>query len=297
MAVTFFGLTLCVTHLSDVTEKIAAEMLHTFFGFTTNVTWGMFTDKTLNCDTLVRCQSSHYLIGTSLLFFSVSHGVDMHYDWVAEDCTSNLPCQINWYEEGMFSEVFLGTIFFLAVNFWLIEFLYKDEVPYDYEMFMWGDIGFVVDINYAAVAPHWYFRPFMAWLTHCPHHHVGIMGIFAFFLGIYYQPEILEADMHSFSGDLRYFKDPYSCEYPDPALERKKYHVCFIYFFFFQLFFCSVWYTASYLPYGKYYYSISGNYGLSIAYLYIFLYIYFPVFRRGPANPRYRVLAKFLERW
>jgi len=27
---------------------------------------------------------------------------------------------------------------------------------------MWGDIGLIPDVRFYGVAPHWYFRPFMA---------------------------------------------------------------------------------------------------------------------------------------
>jgi hypothetical protein len=47
---------------------------------------------------------------------------------------------------------------------------------------MWGDVGMMTDVRYYGVAPHWYFRPFMAWLTACPFHKTGIFGLLFFFL-------------------------------------------------------------------------------------------------------------------
>jgi len=48
--VTFFGLLLCCTHLSEITLTIAANILHTFFAFKGKFYWWVFTDKQLNTD-------------------------------------------------------------------------------------------------------------------------------------------------------------------------------------------------------------------------------------------------------
>jgi len=55
---------------------------------------------------------------------------------------------------------------------------------------MWGDIGIMNDIRFYSVAPHWYFRPYMAWLLACPYHKTGLFGL-VFFLGaLYFQPNL-----------------------------------------------------------------------------------------------------------
>jgi len=41
--------------------------------------------------------------------------------------------------------------------------MYPEPESLSYEIFMWGDIGIVNDVRFYGVAPHWYFRPFMAW--------------------------------------------------------------------------------------------------------------------------------------
>jgi hypothetical protein len=78
--VTFLGLVLCCTHLSDVTLTIAANILHTFFGFFGKVYWWPFTDKQLNSDTLIRLAYAHYVSGFYMAYISLIHGVDMHHD-------------------------------------------------------------------------------------------------------------------------------------------------------------------------------------------------------------------------
>ena len=46
------------------------------------------------------------------------------------------------------------------------------------------------DVRFLSVAPHWYFRPYMAWLTVCPFHEVGLFGVLYFFFILFFQPTI-----------------------------------------------------------------------------------------------------------
>jgi len=78
--VVFCGLVLCCTHLSEITLTIAANILHTFFFFYGKFYWWVFTDKQLNCDTLIRLAYAHYLAAFYLAYIALLHGVDMHYD-------------------------------------------------------------------------------------------------------------------------------------------------------------------------------------------------------------------------
>lgn len=69
-------------------------------------------------------------------------------------------------------------------------YLYPEPESISYELFMWGDIGIMNDIRFYSVAPHWYFRPYMAWLLACPYHKTGLFGL-VFFLGaLYFQPNL-----------------------------------------------------------------------------------------------------------
>ena len=78
--VVFFGLILCCSHLSEITLTIAANIMHTFFLFFGKVYWWLFTDKQLNCDTLLRLAYGHYLSAFFMAYAAVLHGMDMHYD-------------------------------------------------------------------------------------------------------------------------------------------------------------------------------------------------------------------------
>jgi hypothetical protein len=48
----------------------------------------------------------------------------------------------------------------------------------------------------------------------------------------------------------------------------------------FYWFVMSCLYTTSYLPYGRFYNRLNGNWGMYGAYSYILLYLTFPIFRR-----------------
>lgn len=78
--VVFLGLVLCCTHLSEITLTIAANIMHTFFGFYGKPYWWIFTDRQLNTDTLIRLAYAHYLSAFYLTFIAALHSFDMHYD-------------------------------------------------------------------------------------------------------------------------------------------------------------------------------------------------------------------------
>jgi quinol-cytochrome oxidoreductase complex cytochrome b subunit len=78
--VVFMGLVLCCSHLSEITLTIAANIMHTFFLFFGKVYWWLFTDKQLNCDTLIRLAYGHYCAAFFLAYLGVMHAIDMHYD-------------------------------------------------------------------------------------------------------------------------------------------------------------------------------------------------------------------------
>ena len=77
----FFGLVLCCTHLSDITLKIAANIAQTITFKYGKIGYWLFTDNTLNTDTLIRLMYIHYILPFVLLFISFSHLLDMHYNW------------------------------------------------------------------------------------------------------------------------------------------------------------------------------------------------------------------------
>ena len=104
----------------------------------------------------------------------------MHYDWKNETSFDGLETEMVWFDEALSNEL-SNMLDILVIIMIIVWFVYPEPEALSYEIFMWGDIGLVTDVRYYGVAPHWYFRPFMAWLIACPHHKTGIFGLIFFF--------------------------------------------------------------------------------------------------------------------
>lgn len=278
--VVFCGLVLCCTHLSEITLTIAANILHTFFMFKGKFYWWFFTDKQLNTDTFIRLAYAHYLAAFYMAYLGLIHGIDMHYDWKNETSFDGLDAEMAWWDEALSNELghMIDVLFIAAVVCW---FMYPEPEALSYEIFMWGDIGLVTDVRYYGVAPHWYFRPFMAWLIACPHHKTGIFGLLFYFFVLFYQPVL-----HGTTEQNNYNKRTllfikrklnrynfFAASYIN--LEMNLYHQIT-----YALFIGCCLYCASFLPYGRFYNRLGGNVGMLAAYMYVFLYLGFPIFRR-----------------
>lgn len=250
--VIFFGLVLCCTHLSEITLTIAANILHTIFFFIGKMYWWLFTDMLLNTDTLLRLAYIHYTLAFILLYYGILHGIEMHYDWRGELYLLILDIEINWWWEALWNELGQLLVFFLFLYF-ITYYLYGKIEPLSYEIFMWGDVGIITDVRFYGVAPHWYFRPYMAWLIVCPYHKLGLLGIFYFFCILYFQPNL--------NKNLININIIYNIIY-----------LFFIYFLFFVL-----TYTFSFLPYGRFYNQIGGNNIMLLSYLFVFIYLGFGI--------------------
>lgn len=279
-AVVFCGLVLCCTHLSEITLTIAANIVHTFFLFSGKFYWWIFTDKQLNTDTLIRLAYAHYLAAFYMAYIAMIHAIDMHYDWKNESIYDGITQEMIWWDEALLNELgsFLEVIVLIMV---ISAYLYPEVEALSYEIFMWGDIGLVPDVRFYGVAPHWYFRPFMAWLIVCPHHKTGIFGLIFFFWILFVQPSLHGSTHYHFQlkrntlllSNFVKRKTLFSNFYFN--VEINLYHQ-----FFYALFIMSCLYTASFLPYGRFYNRLGGNIGMLAAYLYVFFYLTFPSFRR-----------------
>ncbi len=278
----FLGLVLCCTHLSDVTLTIAKNAFRTFVLFIGKLEWLVLTDGMLNSDTVIRLAYAHYVVAFFLAFLGLSHGIDMHYDWQANAVFDGLKQDLNWNDEVLRNE--LGKTFDVLVMLWcLCLVLYSNTEPLSFEYFMWGDIGMIVDVRFYSVAPHWYFRPYMAWLIACPYHYLGIFGLVFFFVVFFFQLNIFG---HSDLGTNKKLKttgilllsilgkDQYFLQW-----ERIDTESNFQWQVSFTLFIIAVAYASSYLPYGRFYHSIGGNFMTLLSYLYIFSYLGFTFFR------------------
>jgi quinol-cytochrome oxidoreductase complex cytochrome b subunit len=278
--VTFFGLVLCCTHLSEITLTIAANIMHTFFLFHGKFYWWIFTDKNLNSDTLIRLAYGHYVSAFYMGYLGLLHGIDMHYDWKNESSYDGLEPEMAWWDEALSNELgsFIEALVLLNI---ICVYLYPEPEALSYEIFMWGDIGLVPDVRFYGVAPHWYFRPFMAWLIVCPHHKTGIFGLIFFFFALFHQPTLHGMNEHNL-----YYRRKLLFTY-NRVNRRKFYKNMFFNVelnIFFQttyaLFVMSALYASSFLPYGRFYNRLGGNAGMLGAYLYVFVYLAVTSLRR-----------------
>jgi hypothetical protein len=159
--------------------------------------------------------------------------------------------------------------------------LFEEVEALSYEIFMWGDIGMVSDVRYYGVAPHWYFRPFMAWLIACPFHKTGIFGLVYFFVSVYFQPSLHGSSEQggyarkslSILAALTGREDMFVSDYT--FLESNLYYQTFYFFFVW----CAL-YTTSFLPYGRFFNRLGGNWGFLGAYFFVFFYLGFRWMRR-----------------
>lgn len=279
--VTFLGLVLCCTHLSEITLLIAVNIVNTFFLNIGKFYWWLFTDKQLNCDTVIRLAYAHYVSAFFLFYLGVVHSFDMHYDWKNEVFFDGIETEISWWDEALSSELSWTSIIF--ANFALIcWFLYPDPEALSYELFMWGDVGMVNDIRFYGVAPHWYFRPYMAWLIVVPYHNTGIFGLIFFFWLLFLQPIL-----HGHSHQLLYLKK--SLIFLNFKLKKRHFfknttisiQVHLVYQVLYGLFIMACLYASSFLPYGRFYNRLGGNIGMLGSYIFIFFYLTFSSLRRS----------------
>jgi len=287
--VTFCGLILCCTHLSEITLTIAANIMHTFFFFKGKVYWWIFTDKTLNSDTLLRLAYAHYLSAFFMFYLAILHGLDLHYDWKNEITYDGLESEMVWWDEAFSNEI--GTFFEIVILLILLcLWLYPEPESISYELFMWGDIGLVTDVRFYGVAPHWYFRPFMAWLIVCPHHRTGIFGLIYFFFVLFHQPTlhgVRKIQKRKTLNILNWSIFKKLKKYTEYRNFLKRNNAKFInvetnffYQFTYTLFIMCALYTGSFLPYGRFYNRLGGNEGMLFSYLYVCFYLTFSFFRK-----------------
>jgi quinol-cytochrome oxidoreductase complex cytochrome b subunit len=271
--VTFLGLILCCTHLSDITLTIACNIMHTFFAFKGKVYWWLFTDKRLNTDTLVRLAYAHYLSAFYLFFLSIIHAIDMHYDWKADYSFDGLNQELYWFDEALLNEIKSFSLFLLTI-FIVGLYLFSEPEALSYEIFMWGDIGNIVDVRFMGVAPHWYFRPFMAWLIVCPHHKTGIFGLIYFMVILFYQVNLkASSEVYNNQVNLNFNKSNNNLFF----FQKKKtfLEVDFFYLTVYWTFFMALMYCTTFLPYGRFYNRMDGNLGMLISYFFVFFYLTF----------------------
>jgi hypothetical protein len=271
--VVFLGLVLCCTHLSEITLTIAANIMHTAFGFYGKPYWWLFTDRQLNTDTLIRLAYAHYLSAFYFAYLGYLHSLEMHYDWKTEATNDGLTYDLTWWNEVLLFEL-KGTTETLILFVFIGYYLYPEPESLSYELFMWGDIGIMNDIRFYSVAPHWYFRPYMAWLLACPYHKTGIFGLLFFIGALYLQPNLHGmSDTDGLDHTTSIWWSLISGKWSLPTDQQNSITVNFYRQLTYSFFFMCSLYTTSFLPYGRFYHRIGGNIAMLYSYMFVFIYL------------------------
>lgn len=254
----FLGLSLCCTHLSDLTLTIAANILYTLTMKVGKFYWVLFTDQTLNVDTVIRLSYLHYVVSLFILMLSFLHAFEMHHDWKNYNFESGVHINMSWVFFTLKYEIsFLFEYFFAIYTFSF--FFYSINEILSYEIFAWGDVGLNLDVRFVGVAPHWYFRAYMAWLIVCPHHYFGIFGLVYYIVIIYYQPYIKNYYFGENMKNQHMLLNNKSVDLFSRGLNT--------------MMFLSLLYAASILPYGKFYNRLYGNFATLFTFFFIFFYL------------------------
>lgn len=131
----FFGLVLCSTHLSDITLTIAANVINTLTFKYGKFYYFLFTDQTLNIDTMIRAAYLHYILGFVTLIFGIMHALLMHYDYKDLSIFNAEKKEYFWLDLVVKFELF-HIIYVYSIFFFVFKFIYLINEPLSYEIFM-----------------------------------------------------------------------------------------------------------------------------------------------------------------
>lgn len=133
--VIFFGLVLCCTHLSDITLTIAANIMNTLTFKYGKTYWFLFTDQTLNSDTIIRAMYIHYILGLLTVLLGVMHALIMHYDYKDSTVFDGSENENEWFDLVFKKEIFMFASFIVILVLYG-KFFYKLVEPLNFEIFM-----------------------------------------------------------------------------------------------------------------------------------------------------------------
>jgi hypothetical protein len=166
---------------------------------------------------------------------------------------------VSWFYDALLKEIQDGWYWTLYVflYFWLHHFT---PSTVNYFFFERWNIAELDEIRFYAVAPHWYFRPFMGLLVVSPSHYEGLMWSGLWFVLLSTLPIIY--NLYN------------SNNYYIPVIPMQSSLLQTSGFLIFML---SAYCTASMLPCGRYYYEPEGGYvgnpWVKFSYQYMYLYL------------------------
>jgi hypothetical protein len=118
----------------------------------------------------------------------------------------------------------------------------------------------------------------------CPKHRPGLFGLIYFFVVLFYQPNINGThEQKNYKTNIfvfNMFKFEKNKKYQF-KLNKLGVEYSIFYQLFYVFFLMCIFYSTTFLPYGRFYNRIGGNVGMLTAYLYIFFYLAFSGFKRS----------------
>lgn len=268
--VVFLGITLSTNHLGDVTITIAANIYWSLLNNWHKTYAPIFTNKHLNVDQLIRFMVGHYISAYYYTYLVQLHVMYIHEMWDADanqsthqDTTSP---KFSWIWDAFKKEVMCMFSVYLGLALVFATWLYPDFYVVNYSFFeQWTETE-VEDINFFAVAPHWYFRPHMGLLTVCAQHYEGLFWAGMFYLLLNSMPHLYRMFNQN--------KEATSATTEGTALRSSPLQQGL-----FFAYMTSMIYVGGTLPCGRFYYeSVEGFFGNSmirISYQYIYIYMGF----------------------
>jgi hypothetical protein len=118
----------------------------------------------------------------------------------------------------------------------------------------------------------------MGWLVACPFYYTGLSGLFLFFFIFYFQPNIVNnSELYYYTGlktVITFLCGSYIVSLRHCIqLQRVQLQYDFLTDISYVLFFVSLYYLFSYLPYGRFFNSLGGNNSALLAYAYVYFYL------------------------
>jgi len=266
--VVFLGITLSSNHLGDVTVTIAANIFWSLLASWHKTYAPIFTNKHLNVDQLTRFMVAHYVVAWYYIYLVQVHVLFIHEAWDADSGTSapqdGASPKLSWVWDALQREAALMAALYV---FFMSYFTYSghpDPRVVNFNFFEQWSEAEMEEINFFAVAPHWYFRAHMGLLTVCAQHYEGLFWLAGFYPLLALMP--LWARLLGGIPDL-------GLSDVIPMRESLVQQALFV------AFLASMAYVGGTLPCGRFYYEgvegFFGNTWLRLSYQYIFMYLGF----------------------
>lgn len=264
--VVFLGITLSSNHLGDITLTIGANIFWSLLGSWHKTYTPLFTNKHLNVDQLTRFMVAHYIVAWYYLFLAQSHVIYIHEAWDPDSGTSapqdSVMPKLSWVWDSLQREAAMMCALYVFFMSYFAAYGHPDSRVVNFNFFEQWSEAEMEELNFFAVAPHWYFRAHMGLLTVCAQHYEGLFWLVGFY------PLLALAPLWS---RLIGGTSVTSLADPIPMRESGTQQALYVGLL------ASIAYVGGTLPCGRFYYEgvegFFGNAWLRISYQYIYIYL------------------------